>query len=84
MLFARQGGAHVLEAEAERGDGGGIDAHADGGLLVALDGDEADAGDFAEFLGEDGVGEIVDLFSGRVSEVICRVRMGVSAGLTLL
>jgi hypothetical protein len=63
-----QRGAHVFEAQTERGDGGGIHAHAHGGFLISFDGHEADPADFAEFLREHGVGEVVDFSSGNVSE----------------
>jgi len=46
------------------GGHGRIHLNADGGLLIALDGDEADPVDFAELLREEGVGEIVDLVDG--------------------
>ena len=53
--------AHVLDGEAGAGERGGIDLHADGGLLAAVEGDEADAGDLRDLLGEDGVRGVVDL-----------------------
>jgi hypothetical protein len=52
--------------------------------LATGDGDEADAGELRDFLGEDGVGEIFDLRqSSSESLVRDRVMMGASAGLTL-
>src|ERR1044071_4244986 len=60
-IILNQGGADILEAKTEAGEGGSVDADAHGGVLIAFDGDEAYAADFAEFLGQDGVGEVVDL-----------------------
>ena len=59
-VVEHQGAADIFHAEAQTGQGDGIDAHADGRLLVAFNGDQPDAGDLAEFLGQDGVGQIVD------------------------
>ena len=53
--------AHVFQAEALAGEGGRVNANPDGGFLIALDGDEADAGHFAELLREDSVRQVVNL-----------------------
>ena len=64
-IVEHEGAADVFHAQAQTGQGGGIDAHADGRLLVAFDGDQPDAGDLAQFLGQDGVGQVVDFGQGQ-------------------
>ena len=46
-------GAHVLEIDAARGQRLRIDLHADGGLLLAADADEPDAGYLRDLLQQD-------------------------------
>ena len=53
--------AHVFEREPRAAEGDGVDLHAHRGLLPAVDGDEADAGDLGDLLREDRVGVVVDL-----------------------
>ena len=79
-----QRGADVLQADAASGNGRRIDADAHGRFLIAFDGHETDAGDFAEFLREHGVGKVVDFFQRQRVGGNSSVRIGVSAGLTLL
>ena len=54
--------ANVLQAQTQRRECGGIQAHAHGRFLISLDGHEANPADFAEFLREHGVREVVDIF----------------------
>ncbi len=54
------GVAHVFQAEIHIGQLGRIDLDADGRLLLAGDGDDADTGHAADLLRHDSVGEIVD------------------------
>ncbi len=56
-----EGGAQVFKAEVVGGELRGIGLHANGWLLSAGDGDEADAGDLGDFLREVGVGGVFDL-----------------------
>ena len=63
-----EGGADVFERQAVVGQRGGVGLDADGGLLAAVDGDETDAGELRDFLGEKGVGEVFDF--GELAE--CR------------
>jgi hypothetical protein len=59
-----------------------LDPH--GRFFRAVDGDLADPFDLAEFLADDLVGVFVNLcVGGSVSEVIARIHIGASAGLTL-
>ena len=53
--------AHVLQRDVLGDQLGRIELDADGGLLLAADGDLADAGDLADLLGELGVGVVVHL-----------------------
>src|SRR5581483_2338936 len=78
-VVGQQRGANILHAEAEIGKRGGVDADAHGGLLIAFDGDQADAGNFTQFLRKDRVGEVVDLFERqRVRADFQRENRGVS------
>jgi hypothetical protein len=61
--------AHVLQRQALGDELGRIDLDADRRLLLAADDDLRDAGDLADLLRELGVGVVVDLVSGSVSEV---------------
>ncbi len=62
-----EGGAQVFEAEVVGGKLRGVGLHADGRLLTAGDGDQADAGDLGDFLREVGVGRVFDLVEGQAS-----------------
>ena len=55
------GGAQIFKAEVVGGKLRGIGLDADRGLLSAGDGDQADAGDLGDLLGEVGVGGVFDL-----------------------
>ena len=61
----RQCGAQVFEAEVVGGKLGGVGLDAHGGLLAAGDGDQSDAGDLGDLLGEVGVGGVLDLVQGQ-------------------
>ena len=51
--------SHIFQAESEGGNRRWIHLHAHGRFLIALNRDKADAGDFAKFLREQRVGEII-------------------------
>ncbi len=73
-----------FEAQSGRGQRGGIDLDAHGGFCAAADERLTDAFDLAELLADDIVGvSQIHRRSGSVSEVIARIMMGESAGLTL-
>ena len=46
-------GSHIFETQTERGNRRRIHLHAHGRLLISFDRDQADAGDFAQFLREE-------------------------------
>jgi hypothetical protein len=56
----RQHRPHVFQPESAAGQRHGIDLHADGGALSAVQGDEADARHLRQLLGQDRVGVVVD------------------------
>ena len=56
-----EGGAEVFKAEVVGGKLRGVGLDADGGLLSAGDGDETDAGDLGDLLGEVGIGGVFNL-----------------------
>src|SRR5207244_4777052 len=51
--------AHIVKAESERGDRRRVHLDAHGGLLIALNRDQTDAGYFAQLLREERVRKIV-------------------------
>ena len=61
----RQLRAHVLQREVLGHQLGRIELDADGGLLLAADGDLADAGNLADLLRELGIGVVVHLGQGQ-------------------
>ncbi len=57
--------SNIFQAEPEGGNRRRIHLHAHGRFLISLNRDKADAGDFANFLREQRVGEIVHAIQGQ-------------------
>ena len=53
------GGAYCLKTDALGIQCGRIELHPNGGLLIPLDRDKADPGNFAQFLGQNRVGKVI-------------------------
>ena len=78
------GGANIFEGQAVCGKGRRVSMNAHGRPLSAADADEPHARQLGDLLGEPRVGEVFYLGEGERFEVRARVRMGASAGFTLL
>ena len=58
------GGAYCLKTDALGIQCGRIELHPNGGLLIPLDRDKADPGNFAQFLGQNRVGKVIHPYQG--------------------